>query len=124
MVLELEEICLTEKTTSVADVHSIAVRNIKETFLEEASSAVRDHAVTLHLSETKTTVTSSTLCGLPSQNLSRSSSTRVDLVTYHVLQTLIISWIEEDHDFEALASEAIIHNLVTVALIAQAMQLV
>ena len=29
VILELEEVCLAEKTTPVADVHSIAVRDVK-----------------------------------------------------------------------------------------------
>ena len=85
---------------------------------------MRDHAVTFHLSETEATVTSSSLSGLSSQDLGRSSTTRVDLVTYHMLQPLIVSWVKEDHDLEAFACEAIVHDLITVALVAQTMQLV
>ena len=45
----------------------------------------------------------------------------MDLVTYHMLQPLIVSWIKEDHDLEAFACEAIVHDLITVALVAQTM---
>ena len=48
----------------------------------------------------------------------------MDLVTDHMLQALIVSRIEEDHDLKALACKAIVHHFVAVALIAQAMQLV
>lgn len=48
----------------------------------------------------------------------------MDLVTHHVLKPLIIGWIEEDHDLHALSCEAIVHDFVAVALIAQIVQLV
>lgn len=48
----------------------------------------------------------------------------MNLVTYHMLESLIVSWIQEDHDFHPFASEAIVHDFVTVALVAQAVQLI
>ena len=47
----------------------------------------------------------------------------MDLVTDHMLQALIVSWVEEDHDLEALTSEPIVHDLVAVSLVAQIVQL-
>ena len=85
---------------------------------------MRYHTITFHLAKSEATVASSTLRWLPSQDLGRASTTRVDLVSNHVLKTLIISWVQEDHDFEALASEAIVHDLVAVPLVAQTVKLI
>ena len=41
----------------------------------------------------------------------------MNLISYHVLQSLIESWPKEDHYFKPLASETIVHHLVTIALI-------
>ena len=43
----------------------------------------------------------------------------MDLVTDHMLQALIVSRVEEDHDFEALTGESVVHHLVAVSLVAQ-----
>lgn len=85
---------------------------------------MRDHAVTLHLSESETAITRSTLCGLSREDLCRSTASRVDLVTHHMLQALIVSRVQEYHDFHALTSESVVHDLVAVPLVTQAMQLV
>lgn len=48
----------------------------------------------------------------------------MNLVTDHMLQSLIVGWVEEDHDFKLLASEAVVHDLVSISLVAKLMQLV
>ena len=48
----------------------------------------------------------------------------MDLVTDHVLQPLIVGRIEEDHDFHAFPGEAVVHDLIAIALVAEIMQLV
>ena len=48
----------------------------------------------------------------------------MNLVADHMLQSLIVGRVEEDHDFELLASEAIVHDLVSISLVAKLMQLV
>ena len=75
VVFEFEKICLAEKTALIAHVHSIAVTHIEETLLEESGRTVTNHAVTLHLSESETSVSRTTLCRLASQDLSRSTTT-------------------------------------------------
>jgi hypothetical protein len=52
--------------------------------------AVCDQAIAFHLTKTKSTVTGSTLCRLPSKNGSGSLRTCVHLVHHHVLQLLIV----------------------------------
>ena len=48
----------------------------------------------------------------------------MNFVANHVLKPLIVGRIKEDHDFHPLSSEAIVHDLVAVALVAQIVQLV
>ena len=78
-ILAFEKVRFAEETTSVADVHSVAVRHIKEALFEEARGAMRDHAVTLHLSESETAIPGTTFCGLSRQDLSRTSASRMNL---------------------------------------------
>jgi len=47
----------------------------------------------------------------------------MNLVTNHMLETLVIGWTQENHNLKLLASKTIVHHLVTVALVAQLMQL-
>jgi hypothetical protein len=47
----------------------------------------------------------------------------VNLIANHMLESLVISWAEENHDFEFLTREAIIHGLIAVALVAKLVQL-
>jgi len=124
VVLRLSQICLTERTALLADVDTVLIRDIEETFLQESGRAMRYHAVTFHLSESQTAVTSSSLSWLAGENLSRTAASGVDLVADHMLQSLIVGRVEEDHDFELLASEAIVHDLVSISLVAKLMQLV
>ena len=84
---------------------------------------MRDHTVTLHLTEAQTAIPSTSLCRLPCQDLRRTTTSRVHLVLDHVLQSLVICRPEEDHDFHLLASEAIVHYLVASKLVAERVQL-
>ena len=84
---------------------------------------MRDHTVTLHLTETKTAIPSSSLCRLSCQDLRRTTTSRVHLVLDHVLQSLVICRPKEDHDLHLLASEAIVHHLVASKLVAERVQL-
>ena len=85
---------------------------------------MRHHAVTFHLAETQTAVTSTTLGWLARQDLRRAAASRMDLITNHMLQALVIGRIEEYHDFHSLSSEPVVHDLVAVSLVAQIVQLV
>ena len=82
------------------------------------------HAIAFHLSKPEATVPSTPFGWLTRQDLSRTSPSRVDLITHHVLKALIVSWIQEDHNLHPLPCEAIIHDLVAVSLVAQIVQLV
>lgn len=82
------------------------------------------HAVTLHFTESETTISGSTFCGLPGQNLNWSSASRVHLVVDHVLQSLVEGGCQEDHDLHFLSREAIVHNFIASELVAQGMELI
>jgi hypothetical protein len=70
-------------------------------------------AIAFHLTETKASLTSTTLYWLARQDLQRSTSARVDLVIHHVLQTLVVRGTNENQRLELAAGEAIVHCLVT-----------
>ena len=104
------------ETANLADVHAESVRNVEETLLEEGGGTVRDHAITFHLSETETTVTSTTFDRLTGQDLKRATGTGVDLVVDHVAETLVVGWAEEDLGGELLAGVTVVHDLETALL--------
>ena len=70
-----------------------------------------DHAVTLHLSESETSVSASTLGRLLIQVLELSSGSGVDLVIDHMTQSLVVGRTNEDLGLELLTSEWIEHDL-------------
>jgi hypothetical protein len=45
------------KPTLLTDVNAIVVTDIEQALFQETSSTMRDHAVTLHLSESQSTIT-------------------------------------------------------------------
>lgn len=104
--------------------HPVAVGYVEEALLQEARRAMRNHTVTFHLAETETAVTSTTLSWLARQDLRRAAASRMDLIADHMLQALVIGWIEEYHDLHSLSSEPVVHDLVAVSLVAQIVQLV
>lgn len=104
------------ETADLADVHAESVRDVEETLLEEGGGAVRDHAITFHLSETKTTVTCTTFDWLTRQDLQRTTSAGVDLVVNHVTETLVVGWAKEDLGGELLAGVTVVHDFETTLL--------
>ena len=123
-ILQLLQVGGAEQPARAAHMHTVAVAYVEQALFQEAARTVRHHAVALHLSETKTAVTGATLGGLAGQDLSRSSGARVDLVSNHVLKTLVVGRAQEDHDFQLLASEPVVHHFVSVALVPKLVKLV
>jgi DUF1009 family protein len=41
----------------------------------------------------------------------------MNLVLHHVLESLIVSWTEKDHDFKFPAIKAIVHDLISAELV-------
>ena len=86
----------TRKYAHVTNVKSISITGLKETLLQETSNTVGYHTITFHLSESKTTIATSTLDRLSSEDLNRPTSTGMDLIVHHVLETLVVDGAVED----------------------------
>lgn len=102
--------------------HCIVVGHIEEALFEEASRSVRDHTVTFHLAKTETTIARTTFSRLTGEDLCGSSASRVNLVSHHMLQSLIEGRAEEDHHLETFTCEARVHDFVAVTLVTKCMQ--
>lgn len=100
---------------------SVSVRYIAKSFLQEFGGTMRDHTITLHLSEPKTSITTSSLGRLLVQVLELSSCTSVDLVVDHMLESLVVSRSQKDLAFEHLSSERVVNSLVTMFLVTKLM---
>ena len=123
MILELFQVRLAEQSTRMADMDSVAVGHIEEPLLQEPSRSMTNHTVSLHFSETKSTIPGSSLSWLSCQDLSRSPPSSIDLVSNHMLQSLIVGGTQEDENVQLLTSEPTVHGFVSMALIPQVMQL-
>ena len=77
---------------------------------------MRDHAVPLHLTNTKTSIPATSFAGLASQRYNRTTSPRVLLVDDHVLQTLIEGRTHEDLSLHHLAGLPVIQDLVAIGM--------
>lgn len=103
--------------------HLVDVTNIKEAFFEESGSTVGDHAVPLHFTESEATIATSSFSRLPGKDLSWTSATRVDFVLDHMLQSLVVSRPQENHNLHLLSCEAVIHDFISSELISQGVEL-
>lgn len=74
-----------DETANVTDEDTVLVRYIHGSFLEESGSSMRDHAVALHFTETKASISGSTLSRLSRHNLNRASSSRMHFIRYQML---------------------------------------
>lgn len=117
------KISLAEEAADVTDMDSILVRNVHGSLLEESSSTVRDHAVTLHFSKSKTSISGSTFGWLSGQDLCGASSSGMHFVSDHMLESLVVSGVEEDQDLLFLSGESIVHDFVAISLVAKVMEL-
>ena len=122
-VLAFERVLLQLRNNShepadIAHMDTEWVRDIKEAFFEEGRCTVGDHAVTLHFSETKSTVASTAFYRLAGEDLRGATGARVDFVVDHMPQTLIVSRAEEDLGNEFATCMAIVHDFETAGLVA------
>ena len=95
-----------EQSALVADVDVEGVGGDHETLDEQHARAVSDQTIALHLSESKTTLTGSTLRWLTGQNGAGSSGSSVHLVQDHVLQLLVVNGAVVDVRLQRLAGNA------------------
>ena len=113
---------MADQTADVADVDSVLVGHVHESLLQEAGRAVTDHAISLHLTESETSFSGSTFCRLSGQDLDWTSTSAMHLLTYHMLQSLVVCWAEEDQYSKLLTCKSVVHNFVSIPLVAQGMQ--
>ena len=115
--LAIERIALeigdSDQTAQVANVRTVRVGLVKETFLEELRGAVGDDTIALHLTETQASLARTTLYGLAREHLQGAASTRVDLVVDHVLEALVVRGTDKDERLELATREAVVHGFVT-----------
>ena len=102
--------------------HPERVTDVKQSLLQETARPMRNHAISLHFAESKTTVSSSTFDRLTSKDLCRASRSRVNLVIDHVSQPLIVCWTKEYLRNKLPAGMAIVHHLEASGLVAHAAQ--
>ena len=95
----------------------VCITLVKKPFFQEVGSTMGNHAVSLHLPKSETTITGSPLSRLPCKNLYRAAPTRMDLVINHVLQSLVVSWSQEYHKSEHSSCVPIVHGLKPTHLI-------
>jgi hypothetical protein len=84
---------------------------------------VSNDAISLHFSESESSVASSAFQGLASELGDGTATARVDLVVHHVLETLIVGGAQKDAGRHESASVAVKHGLVSSLLIARLVQL-
>lgn len=113
----LLQICNCYQPTTLTDMNSIRITLIKQSLFEKVSSTMSNHTIPFHFSKAKTSITRPSLSRLPSEDLHRTTSTRMDLVIYHVLQSLVISGSKEYHSSKPPASVTIIHGFKSTHLI-------
>lgn len=114
----LWQVSYAHETALLTDMDTIVVTDIKEALLQETCSTMRDHAIAFHLTKSQSSVPGPTLSWLSGEYLSGTTASGMNLVLNHVLEPLIVSRPEEDHDFQLLSTEAIVHNLISSKLIA------
>lgn len=79
-----------ERAAQSADVRLRVIGAVHQTVLEQETGTVGNQRVTLHLTETNTTVSLTTLDGLHRKVVDRTSGTHLELVVHHVSQTLVV----------------------------------
>lgn len=78
------------ESADITDVDSKSIRDLEESLFEKSAGTVSDHTIAFHLPETKTTISSTTLNRLASENLDRSSGPSMNLVVNHMSEALVI----------------------------------
>ena len=81
------------------------------------------HTVALHFSETKTSVTTASLCRLTCQVHHGSDTTAVLLVVHHVFQTLVIDGSHKDGGFDLSARFSVIKDFISLGLVTTLVEL-
>lgn len=83
------------RLTVLANIHIVRIRADHQPLKQKLRRTIRNQTISLHLSQTQTTIPCSSLGRLACQNCARTTSAAVHLVLHHVLQSLIVDWAEE-----------------------------
>lgn len=105
------------QSAEIADVHAIRIGYLEQALTQELGSTVRYLTITLHLTETKSTVAGSALHGLSHENLNGTASSRMDFVVHHVLETLIICWSQKHLRIDFTTGVTIVHDFVATQMV-------
>lgn len=108
---------------SFANKNSVEIRDLKKPFSEELCSPMGDHTVSFHFPKPQPAVSWPSLCGLLIEILEFPSWTGMDLVSHHVLESLVVSRTEKYLCLDSLSCKWIIQALVSVFLISKFMKL-
>ena len=116
-------IVLRDHTAFLTHVDAVFIRHIVQSLATESADTVCQHNVALHFTDTETTITTPAFGRLPRQIDHRANGPTVLLVIHHVFQALIEDGSDEDTRLELLAGQAVIHHLVTIALVPLVLEL-
>ncbi|MPN17715.1 hypothetical protein SDC9_165070 [bioreactor metagenome] len=94
-----------------ADVLLRAVGLVEKTVLDHHGSAVADQTVTLHLTESETSLPGTSLGGLTGQDLHGAAGTDVHLAADHVVQLLVEYHSGVDLHLDLPSGGAVVHDL-------------
>lgn len=101
---------------------AIWIGNLEQPLPQELRGAVGNLTISLHLSETETTVPGSALHGLTHQYLYRASRSRVNFVVHHMLEALVVGGTQEDLRLQLAPRVTIVHDLVSSQLVTVVIQ--
>mmetsp|Transcript_15972 Transcript_15972/g.60416 ORF Transcript_15972/g.60416 Transcript_15972/m.60416 type:complete len:683 (-) Transcript_15972:428-2476(-) len=116
------QVYVRHEPAALADVDAVGVAVEEHSLLQERRGAVRDDAVALHLAKAEAAVLSTPLHGLAREELHGAAAARVHLVVHHMLQALVVHGAEEDLGLHLPPGVAVVHDLVSGALVADLLQ--
>lgn len=102
--------------------HSIRIGHLEQAFTQELRRSMGNLTITFHFAETKSTIAGPSLHRLADQNLDGTTSSRMDLVVHHMLETLIVGRTEEDLGVDFASSVSVVHYLVATQMVAILLQ--
>ena len=108
---------LKQQSRNSLSCHHVCFGESNQGYLQEGCTAVTDDAIPLHFSKAQATISGSSFYRLPCQHGHRPPSSRVNLVIHHVLEALVVGWVQEDLGFELTTGMTVVHLLRHSALI-------
>jgi len=112
-----------KRTAITANVCRVIIGRIHETIMKEERNTVSKERVTLHFTETDTTMNLTTLDRLASDRVDRTSSTSLELILDHVTQTLVEHDTNEDISHKRLTGDTGVKRLRTEVVVTSSAEL-